>query len=70
MIFDDFIKSELDLETVSLFLSEVLEKEKDNVQRHTNYTNFIGKAFLDKDSEHYSILLCCFPNNWKIFIVY
>ena len=62
MIFDDFIKSELDLETVSLFLSEVLEKEKENVQKNPNYTSSIGKALLDKDSEHYSILSTCKDN--------
>lgn len=62
MIFDDIIKRKLDLETVSLFLNEVLEKEKEKVQGYANYTSNVGKAMYDKEVEYFSILSTCKDN--------
>lgn len=62
MVFDDIIKSKLDLEIVLTFLSEVLEKEKVNEQKASNYKSPVGKSLWEDNVKRCSVLTQCKEN--------
>ena len=59
---DDHAKEQIRLGYCNIFVTKVDSDDEGNAKVTVEIENL--------DETNVIILLCCFPNNWKIFIVY